>query len=409
VATPTSGIPAGNKAPVVSVGTQSATHGQSLAGSSLLSASDPDADPIIKYQFWNSTGDPAIGYFVLNGMAEPVQQSIEVTAAQLPSFSFQSGSGNDLLWVRASDGFQWSSWQSFTVTAPVDHAPVVTASDISATHRQSFAAASLFSVTDADNDTMAKYEFWDSSDPSAGQFVVNGTSEPSNQPIDVSAADLANTSFQSGSGTALLWVRANDGMLWSSWVPFHLNAPADQAPVVAGNDTAIALNQSVAVSSLFTVMDPENDPITAYEFWNSSPDPSNGYFIANAQVQPADQVIDVSAAQLGQTRFVAGSQVGETDLIWERQRRHAVERLALAHGHQLSARGAAHTAVRSRSRRSVGRARLPPGSGCNRDAGRSYRRKRHRGPDERRHHARHHHVEQHRRIPVRQCEPGARR
>ena len=318
VATPTSGIPAGNKAPVVSVGTQSATHGQSLAGSSLLSASDPDADPIIKYQFWNSTGDPASGYFVLNGMAEPVQQSIEVTAAQLPSFSFQSGSGNDLLWVRASDGFQWSSWQSFTVTAPVDHAPVVTASDISATHRQSFAAASLFSVTDADNDTMAKYEFWDSSDPSAGQFVVNGTSEPSNQPIDVSAADLANTSFQSGSGTALLWVRANDGMLWSSWVPFHLTAPADQAPVVAGNDTAIALNQSVAVSSLFTVMDPENDPITAYEFWNSSPDPSNGYFIANAQVQPADQVIDVSAAQLGQTRFVAGSQVGATDLIWER-------------------------------------------------------------------------------------------
>ncbi len=94
---------------------------------------------------------------MLNGAVEPVQQSIEVTAAQLANLSFQSGSGNDLLWVRASDGFQWSSWQSFTVAAPVDHAPVVTAPDQQAAHRQSFAASSLFSFTDADNDTIARY------------------------------------------------------------------------------------------------------------------------------------------------------------------------------------------------------------------------------------------------------------
>jgi hypothetical protein len=318
VATPTSGIPAGNKSPTETVFPQSATHGQSFAASSLVSASDPDGDTIVKYQFWNSAGDPSSGYFVLNGTAEPVQQSIEVTAAQLASFSFQSGSGNDLLWVRASDGYQWSSWQSFTVTAPVDHARVVTASDLNAAHRQSFAASSLFTVTDADADGMAKYQFWDGSDPSAGYFLVNGVARPSNQAIDVSTSQLAGASFQSGSGSALLYVRANDGMLWRSWAAFHVNAPADAAPVVTGGNASLPVGQSFAVSTLFGVSDPENDPITAYELFNSSPDPANGYFIANAQVQPSGQVIDVAAAQFAQAAFVAGAQVGATDLIWER-------------------------------------------------------------------------------------------
>jgi hypothetical protein len=302
VATPTSRIPAGNKSPTETVFPQSATHGQSFAASSLVSASDPDGDTIVKYQFWNSAGDPSSGYFVLNGTAEPVQQSIEVTAAQLASFSFQSGSGNDLLWVRASDGYQWSSWQSFTVTAPIDHAPVVTASDLNAAHRQSFAASSLFTVTDADADGMAKYQFWDGSDPSAGYFLVNGVARPSNQAIDVSTSQLAGASFQSGSGSALLYVRANDGMLWSSWAAFHVNAPADAAPVVTGGNASLPVGQSFAVSTLFGVSDPENDPITAYELFNSSPDPANGYFIANPQVQPSGQVIDVAAAQLRKPR-----------------------------------------------------------------------------------------------------------
>jgi hypothetical protein len=318
IATPSSGIPAGNKAPVEIVANKSATHGQSLAGSSLVSASDPDGDTIVKYQFWNSAADSSSGYFVLNGTAEPVQQSIEVTAAQLPSFSFQSGSGNDLLWVRTSDGYQWSSWQSFTVAAPVDHAPVLTAPDQTATHRQSFAASSLFTVTDADADSIVKYQLWDGSDPSAGYFIVNGVVQPSSQAIDVTAAQLAGASFQSGAGSALLYVRANDGMLWSNWVPFHVNAPADAAPVVTGGNVSLAVGQSFAVSSLFGVSDPENDPITAYELFNSSPDPANGYFIANAQVQPSGQVIDVAAAQFAQAAFVAGAQVGATDLIWER-------------------------------------------------------------------------------------------
>ena len=49
--------------------------------------------------------------------------AIDVTAAQLTQTTFQSGSGTDDLWMRASDGTDWGAWQEFHVAAPVDAQP----------------------------------------------------------------------------------------------------------------------------------------------------------------------------------------------------------------------------------------------------------------------------------------------
>ncbi|MBA2401005.1 MAG: M10 family metallopeptidase C-terminal domain-containing protein, partial [Bradyrhizobium sp.] len=73
-----------------------------------------------------------------------------------------------------------------------NHAPVVTASDFTATHNQNIAASSLFSVTDADSDTITSYQFWDSTaDATSGHFVVGGVAQGTNQNINVSAGQLA--------------------------------------------------------------------------------------------------------------------------------------------------------------------------------------------------------------------------
>jgi hypothetical protein len=73
----------------------------------------------------------------------------DVTAAQLSLTTFQSGSGSDLLWVRAFDGTLWSNWASFTVSAPIDTGPVVNSvSNIQTTAGQTFAASSLFTASD---------------------------------------------------------------------------------------------------------------------------------------------------------------------------------------------------------------------------------------------------------------------
>src|SRR2546430_1740843 len=131
--------------------------------------------------------------------------------------------------------------------------PVVTASNFTATHNQNIAASNLFSVTDANGDSITQYQLWDSTgDPASGHWIVNGVVQGSNVAIDVTAAQLASTTFQSGSGSDDLWVRANDGFLWSDWKEFHVNAPLDQAPVVfAPTSNFIAThNVNIPASSL---------------------------------------------------------------------------------------------------------------------------------------------------------------
>jgi hypothetical protein len=94
--------------------TIAASPGQVLAASSLFTASDPDGDAITQYDFWDTGGG---GHFLVNGVTQPTNGDIIVTAAQLAQTTYQSGSGTDTLWVSANDGTQWSAWSSsFTVT-----------------------------------------------------------------------------------------------------------------------------------------------------------------------------------------------------------------------------------------------------------------------------------------------------
>ena len=156
------------------------------------------------------------------GLLQGTNVAIDVTAAQLASTTFQSGSGSDDLWVRANDGFVWSDWKEFHVNAPIDHAPIVTASNFTATPNQTMAAASLFSVTDAENDSIAKYQFWDfTANATSGHWNIGGAAQGTNVAIDVTAAQLVSTSFQGGTTPDDLWVRANDGIQWSAWQEFH--------------------------------------------------------------------------------------------------------------------------------------------------------------------------------------------
>ncbi len=50
-----------------------------------------------------------------------------------------------------------------------------------------------------------------------GHFLVSGALRPTGRDIYVDAADLAKTTYQSGSGTDTLWVRADDGNRLGDW------------------------------------------------------------------------------------------------------------------------------------------------------------------------------------------------
>jgi Ca2+-binding RTX toxin-like protein len=86
-----------------------------VAASSFLTASDPDGDAIAIYAF-KDTGN---GHFLLNGVAQPNNQEIDVSMAQLSLLTYQSLGGTDSVQARVSDGTLWSSWQPFTITGPI--------------------------------------------------------------------------------------------------------------------------------------------------------------------------------------------------------------------------------------------------------------------------------------------------
>ena len=298
----------------------SATRGQSLAMANLVSVTDADHDAITAYQFWDSTPDAASGYWVVGGAQQPAGQAINVTPAQFSSATFQSGSGSDDLWMRASDGTMWGAWREFFVDAPIDRAPVVTpaAHNISATHGQSFTMAGLVSVSDADHDAITAYQFWDStSDPASGYWVVGGAQQPAGQAINVTAAQFSSATFQTGSGSDDLWMRASDGIAWGAWQEFFVTAPLDQAPVVSGSNTGLVFNTSIAASSLFSAVDADHDTISQYELWDSANAASSAHFVVGSTAQPAGQGIFLSTSQFNQTSFVASSSAA-TDRLWAR-------------------------------------------------------------------------------------------
>jgi hypothetical protein len=111
-----------DQAPVVTTSTQYMMRSQSIAASSLFTATDPDGNPIKTYALKDPTG---FGHFVVNGVIQASNTEIDLTAAQLAQTSFVTGSGTDQLSVRASDGWLWSNWQSPAVN--VSTTPVINA------------------------------------------------------------------------------------------------------------------------------------------------------------------------------------------------------------------------------------------------------------------------------------------
>jgi hypothetical protein len=87
----------------------------SVAASSLFTASDSDGYTITEYGF----EDTGSGHFVLNGAAQPNNQEIDVSAAQLTQLTYQSSPGTtDTIDIRAEDQNGWGDWASFVATAP---------------------------------------------------------------------------------------------------------------------------------------------------------------------------------------------------------------------------------------------------------------------------------------------------
>ena len=223
-------------APVLTVPSTNvaATSGESIAASSLLSATGGDGNPLTYYILDNSP--TADGHFVVNGTAEPNGSVFSVTAAQLAETSFVAGAAgtSSNLYVIAYDGQNLSGpdYTEFHINvaaAQSPQAPVLTvpSTNVMATSAgESIAASSLFSATDLQNFPLTYYLLDNTAAANTGHFAVNGVAEPNGSVFSVTAAQLAHTTFVAGNAgtSADLFVIAYDGHALSGtqYSEFHI-------------------------------------------------------------------------------------------------------------------------------------------------------------------------------------------
>jgi hypothetical protein len=99
----------------------SATRGQTLALSTLVTIADPGAVSYQKLELWDSDGTPAGGEFMVNGVAQSGGHEIDVTPANVANTVFDAGTagGTDTLWAQLlENNGTLTGWQQFMVTVP---------------------------------------------------------------------------------------------------------------------------------------------------------------------------------------------------------------------------------------------------------------------------------------------------
>ena len=83
------------------------SHNNSVAASTLFTASDADGDTIVQYDFWdNGAGG---GHWFFQRQCVPQRGQFRQRGAALAGH-LPPGAGTETIWERASDGVQWSAW-----------------------------------------------------------------------------------------------------------------------------------------------------------------------------------------------------------------------------------------------------------------------------------------------------------
>jgi hypothetical protein len=222
------------------------SHSDPVAASTLFTASDQDGDGIAQYDFWG-TGT-AGGHWLLNGNALPNSLDNFIDASQLSQVTYQGGAGTETIWMRASDGIQYGTWKFINAT---DTAPAVTPTNVNITvsYTEPVAASTLFKASDADGDSIAQFDFWDSS-TAGGHWLLSGQALPNGQDNYVNAAQLSQVTYQGGAGTETIWVRASDGLQYGAWT--SISASSSFAPASGTSVTSALESDATSIDATFS-------------------------------------------------------------------------------------------------------------------------------------------------------------
>jgi hypothetical protein len=181
---------------------------------------------------------------------------------------------------------------------------------VSATPEQVFTASSLFSASDTAGAPILSYEIEDeSAGATSGFWTLNGLVESNGHVFTVTAAQLSQLSFTAGSAstpvTDTIEVAASDSGGFGAFTTFTVtaaaHAPGDVAPVVTGLISQALPETTLPASSVFSASVPQGESIVGYEV-----EDTNGDWVFDGTPVAANQIVDVSAAQLSELALDTG-------------------------------------------------------------------------------------------------------
>jgi hypothetical protein len=260
----------------------SATRGQVINFTTLLTISDPGNVGFQKLELWDSHGTISGGQFWVAGVPQSGGHEIDVNSGIANSahvvFDAGAAAGTDTLWaqLQLNDG-SVTGWQPFTVTVP--EASLSVHSVANATKGQIINLSTLVTISDPGNVGYQQLELWDSNGTAAGgRFVIGGVAQTGGHEIDITSGTVAALSqvpsglvFDAGtaSGTDMLWAQLleTDGSV-TGWQPFSVTVPAPFLAVHSLN--GVGPGQVIPLSTLVGISDPGSVGFQKLELWDTN-------------------------------------------------------------------------------------------------------------------------------------------
>ena len=308
--------------------------GQVIPLASMFTVFDPDPNDVIT-SYRLTEGSPFAGEFIITGPAnarllgliEDLQngQTIEFTAAELGSFSYQAANftASETFTIAASDGDSFSL-PSTNFVSTGNTPPNINAIPSTTGIGGRILFEAMFSGQDVETpiDSLT-FQVRDNGqnivngNDVSGFFQLNGVRLAPNVFHEVEGDELSRFVYIGGSveGVETFTIEASDGVFTSGQSTQSVASGNSRPSVVAAGDLRVGASERIAATDLFQIQDADGDPGVRYFVADQNASFGSGFWEFNGVIQAPDQVFRVEADELN-TLFFVGADAGRaTDSI----------------------------------------------------------------------------------------------
>lgn len=274
----------------------------------MFNYSDADGNTMKRLRVRDLSHAEPSGYLMMDDtrLASSIWHEIEARDLFRVTFVGAQQSWFDTLQFQAYDGGMWSPTLTVSqLTANNRHAPELRAISHSTNERVFRDLPSLYEFSDADGDPlrMLRVRAYGTG-PLHGRFYRGGVEMAGNVWHTISRNEIGMWQFQAGQVgiNTQVGLQASDGFSFTSNQVLDFRA-VSSTPVVAGIDRTILPEFTIALSSLFTYSDRENQPMLTVRVRDTNTFVGSGSLYLNGEMQAAGVWHELAGSQLNNWTF----------------------------------------------------------------------------------------------------------